>query len=136
MSAIKLSKHNYENNDELREFIDNAPSHTRVILLLPRQDLWQKFSDLVKSEIGAKKKSRVVNYLVHKYLQEEEIKPLTAEDEVLSRNENRSPVNLSVDYDLWQQFIDKIRFQYGKKKIQTEVLDMIIENYLETYDQL
>ena len=61
---------------------------------------------------------------------------LTAEDEVLSRNENRSPVNLSVDYDLWQQFIDKIRFQYGKKKIQTEVLDMIIENYLETYDQL
>lgn len=138
MSVVNLSTTNYKHNDELREMIEHAPKSTRGILLLPRKAQWKRFTSLVKEQIGAKKTSRMVNYLIYKWLQDidnQSPKPLEFDNTVLSRNDDRSPVNMSVDHELWTQFTAKISSIYGVKKIQTLVLDMIVEDYLEFIDE-
>ena len=129
MSYVKLTKSSYETNEKLKNFIDITPEFRTPVLIMPRADLWKKFNDHVINIVGKKRTSRMVNYLLDGYVNKNgKSKQLTSN---MSDHE-RPNINLSVDAIIWKKFIAKLERTYGKKKIQSEVIDMIIEDYFKS----
>lgn len=124
MSYTKLTKRGIKKDADLKRFIMNRPDYTKTITIAPNAELWEQFKEHVKKRVGSKKASRVVNYLVFKWLQDAKPKiiPEWSDDVVI--------VTLSVDHVVWEDFMNKLREMYSKHKIQSEILNGILQDYL------
>lgn len=124
MAYTKLSKKSIKNDDILRTFLEQKPRYTKTVTIAPSKRLWDKFTQHVKKSAGSKKVSRMINYLVATYL--DDAKPSWkdwSEEETIN-------VTLSVDQEVWERFMEKLKEMYAKHKIQSEVLNEILTEYL------
>lgn len=125
MSYTKLTKKAVKKDADLQRFILNKPDYTKTITIAPNAVLWEKFTEHVKRRAGSKKVSRMTNYLVFKWLQ-------TAKPEIIPEwsSVDAIVVTLSVDHEVWGDFMNKLREMYSKHKIQSDILNGILQDYL------
>lgn len=125
MSYTKLSKQGMKQDNELSMFINERPVHTKAVTIAPNHFLWHAFTQHVKTVVGPKRVSRMVNYLVYTYLKTAKAKPVGDWED-----KQTIVVTLSVDQDVWEDFTNKLREMHSKHKIQSEVLNDILKEYL------
>lgn len=125
MAYTKLNKRAIQRDGILRTFLEEKPRYTKTVTIAPSQRLWEKFVKHVKRNVGSKKVSRMVNYLVHTYLEEAEPQDIPDYSQ-----EDTITVTLSVDHEIWGKFMSRLREMYSKHKLQSEIINIILTDYL------
>lgn len=125
MSYATLGKRSLQQDEDLANFINNKPTYTKTVTIAPNEELWNRFERHVKNKVGSKKVSRMVNYLVWKWMEDAEPEPITEWD-----SDDAIVKTLSVDHKVWNDFMTKLREMYSKHKIQSDILNNILKEYL------
>lgn len=128
VKLIKLTPENIKKDKFLNKHLKNRPKYTKTATLTPNKELWFRFKEVVEEALGANKMSRVINWITEYWV--DHVNPTKPPADI---DGEIYKTTLTVDHDLWDRFVDKIFLSFSRYRMQTVIINDIIEQYLEKH---
>lgn len=104
------------------------------VLFVQEERLWNKFDKVVEKTFGKYMKSKVIERLIQEYVKSPKYVSIVD----FSQKQKTKNVNITVNYLSWSNFIETIKGEFGKTKIQSQVIHSILTHIMKgrTIDEI
>ena len=128
MELVKLTKRNVKNDKLLLKHLTTKPKHKTIVTITPQAHLWHKMQKIVEDAIGDNKMSKILSWMVDHW-----VDFIHGDEPPGKYNDDKYKTTLHVDQELWERFEDKIFNKFARYRMQSDIINEILENYLDKH---